>query len=284
MEQTFNQHTCKSCGNTFIGLYCNLCGEKVIEPKDRSLKAFLSNILIAITFADNRFIKTLWLVIKNPGFLSKEYADGRRVNYLRPLQLFFILNLIYFLFPVLQLFNSSLRTQMYFLFHSSWVRTLVINKLTSAGLSIEGYELMYNAKSTSLAKLLVVVYVLLASLPLSLIYLKKKNRYFTDHVTLSVELACFNLFVNAILLSAVLWLISGLLKITNLPWQSYLNETMLTVFFVAANLYFVYRASATFYGQQGKRLWIKSALVILGLFLALEAYRLLLFLVTFWSV
>jgi len=284
MEQAIDQHICKSCGNTFIGLYCNLCGEKVIEPKDRSLKAFLSNILIAITFADNRFIKTLWLVIKNPGFLSKEYADGRRVNYLRPLQLFFILNLIYFLFPVLQLFNSSLRTQMYFLFHSSWVRTLVINKLTSAGLSIEGYELMYNAKSTSLAKLLVVVYVLLASLPLSLIYLKKKNRYFTDHVTLSVELACFNLFVNAILLSAVLWLISGLLKITNLPWQSYLNETMLTVFFVAANLYFVYRASATFYGQQGKRLWIKSALVILGLFLALEAYRLLLFLVTFWSV
>jgi hypothetical protein len=284
MEQVFGEHICTSCGNTFIGLYCNRCGEKVIEPKDRSLKAFLSNILIAITFADNRFVKTLWMVIKNPGFLSKEYADGRRVNYLRPLQLFFILNLIYFLFPVLQLFNSSLRTQMYFLFHSSWVRPLVLNKITSAGLSMTGYELMYNAKSTSLAKLLVVVYVLLASLPLSLIYLKKRNRYFTDHVTLSVELACFNLFVNAILLSAVLWLASGLFKITDLPWQSYLNDNMLTGIFVATNLYFVYRASATFYGQQGKRLWIKSALVILGLFLALEAYRLLLFFVTFWTV
>jgi hypothetical protein len=284
MDTQAPEHTCKSCGNIFTGVYCNQCGEKVIEPKDRSLKSFLSNILIAITFADNRFVKTLWLIIKNPGFLSKEYADGRRVKYLRPLQLFFILNLIYFLFPLLQLFNSSLRTQMYFLFHSSWVRPLVLNKITGAGLSMEGYELMYNAKSTSLAKLLVVLYVLLATLPLSLIYLKKKNRYFTDHATLSVELACFNLFVNAILLSAVLWLVNSLFKITNLPWQGYLNENMLTGFFVATNLYFVYRASATFYGQKGIRLWMKSVLVILGLFLALEAYRLVLFFVTFWSV
>jgi hypothetical protein len=284
METQHITHTCKSCGNQFTGLYCNLCGEKIIEPKDRSMRAFLSNILIAITFADNRFVKTLWLIIKNPGFLSKEYADGRRVNYLRPLQLFFILNLIYFLFPVLQLFNSSLRTQMYFLFHSSWVRTLVIDKVTRAGMSLEGYELMYNTKSTSLAKLLVVLYVLLASIPLSLIYLMKRNRYFTDHVTLSVELACFNIFINAILLSALLWMVSWLFRFGNLPWQGYLNENMLTGIFITTNLYFVYRASATFYGQQGKRLWVKSLLVILGLFLALEAYRLLLFLVTFWLV
>lgn len=284
MTEEYAAHTCKSCGNPFTGLYCNVCGEKVIEPKDRSLKVFLSNILIAITFADNRFVKTLWLIIKNPGFLSKEYADGRRVNYLRPLQLFFILNLIYFLFPVLQLFNSSLRTQMYFLFHSNWVRSLILNKVATTGMSLQGYELMYNAKSTSLAKLLVVLYVLLASLPLSLIYLKKRNRYFTDHVTLSVELACYNLFVNAILLSVLLWLASGLLRLGNLPWQGYLNDTMLTGIFITTNLYFVYRASATFYGQQGKRLWLKGILVILGLFLALEAYRLLLFLVTFWSV
>ncbi len=278
------QHTCKSCGNRFSGVYCNLCGEKVIEPKDRSLRAFLSTILVAITFADNRFVKTLWLVIKNPGFLSKEYADGRRVNYLRPLQLFFILNLVYFLFPVLQLFNSSLRTQMYYLFHSSWVRTVVVNKVAEAGLSLQGYELMYNARSTSLAKLLIVVYVLLASIPLALIYHKRKNRYFTDHVTLSVELACFNMFVNAITLSALLWLVSRLLKASDLPWQSYLNDNTLTGIFVTTNLYFIYRASATFYRQHGITLVVKSVLVVLGLFLALEVYRLLLFIITFWMV
>jgi hypothetical protein len=277
------QHTCKSCGHEFTGIYCNLCGEKVITPADRKFRTFLKNILIAVTFVDNRFVKTLWLTIKNPGFLSKEYADGRRVHYIRPLQMFFILNLIYFLFPVLQLFNSSLRTQMYYLFHSEMVRNMVVEKVVQMGTSLEGYSLMYDAKTAGLAKLLMVVFVVLASIPLSLIF-RKKNRFFTDHVALSVELACFNIFVNAIFLSGVLWVLSKMFKWSGSSLGDYLNDTTFTIIFVATNLYFIYRAARTFYKQKGKRLILKSALGIVGLFLALEVYRLLLFFVTFWAI
>ena len=282
-ELATQQHICKSCGNTFNGLYCNVCGEKVIEPKDRSMRTFLSNILLFVSFADSRFLKTLWLTIKNPGFLSKEYADGRRVNYLRPLQLFFILNLIYFLFPVLQLFNASLRTQMYYLFHSSMVREIVVKHVVNEGISLEGYGLMYDAKTMGLAKLLMVVFVLLASLPLSLIFIKK-NRYFTDHVTLSVELACYNMFVNAILLSVLLLGLSKVFHWSGSGLGGYLNDTTLTVIFISTNMYFIYRAARTFYQQKGKRLIVKSMLAIVGLFIALEAYKFLLFFVTFWRV
>lgn len=281
MDEPGVMHTCKSCGNRFSGQYCNLCGEKVLVERDRSFRAFLNNILIAITFADNRFVKTLWLVLSRPGFLSAEFVEGRRVKYIRPLQLFFILNLLYFLFPVLQLFNSSLRTQMYHLAHSSWVRTWVVKRVVEEGLSLEGYELMYNAKSTSLAKLLVVVYVILAAVPLTLIFLKKRDRYFTDHITLSVELACFNLFVNALFLSALLWLANRLFSVFRPEWSIYLNENVLTVIFVCTNLYFVYRSAQTFYGLKGWRLPVFSVLVIVCLFLALEIYRLLLFFITY---
>ena len=155
----YSEHTCKTCGNVFTGIYCNLCGEKVIEPKDRSFKNFLAISLTALTLADNRFLKTLWLTIKNPGFLSKEYANGRRVNYLRPLQVFFVLNLVYFLFPVLQLFNSTLRTQMYYLFHSPMVRGMVNQHLLDEGISLPGFTMIYIEKTTVLAKLLIVVFV-----------------------------------------------------------------------------------------------------------------------------
>lgn len=276
-------HTCKSCGNEFKGTYCNLCGEKVITPKDRSFRKFLSTILIAVTFVDNKFIKSLWLIIKNPGFLSKEYAEGRRVNYIRPMQMFFVLNLIYFLFPILQLFNSSLRTQMYYLFHSEMVRNMVINRVASEGLSLDGFSLMYDGKSTGLAKLLIVIFVFLASLPLSLIF-RKKNRYFTDHLALSVELACFNMFVNAIFLSSLLFVISKIFHWSGSGLGGYLNDTTFTGIFVIANFYFIYRASRTFYMQRGKRLIAKSIAGILGLFLALELYRILLFFVTFYSI
>src|SRR5882762_1622440 len=110
MEST--TYVCKSCGNHFTGNYCNLCGEKVLHAADRSFKKLLSNMLVTITFADSKFIKTLWLILSKPGFISKEITEGRRVKYLQPLSLFFVLNLAYFLFPVIQLFNASLNTQL----------------------------------------------------------------------------------------------------------------------------------------------------------------------------
>lgn len=273
-------HTCKSCGNSFTKSYCNACGEKRLEPQDRSFRNFLATVL---SLADNKFLKTLWLVIRKPGFLSKEYAEGRRVDYIRPLQLFFVLNLIYFLFPLLQLFNTSLRTQMYLRTHSRLVREMVFDKVGNDALALEGYSLMYNQKSTSLAKLLIIVFVILASIPMMIIY-RRRNRYFTDHVALAVELTCFNLAMNALFLSAFLMVISHLLHWTHLGWERYLDDSTLTIIFVLTNTYFLFGAGRTFYAQKGKILILKVVLGLLGLFITLELYRLCLFLITFWTL
>jgi len=278
-----SSHICKSCGNTFVGKYCNLCGEKVIEPKDRTFRSVVGNVLIATTVVDNKFIRSLRPTIMNPGFLSREYVDGRRVIYMRPLQMFFILNLMYFLFPVLQMFNSSLQTQRTILPHSRLAQVIVAEKIRAEGLTLVGFELMYNENSMRLAKMLIVVFVLLASLPLSLIFVKR-NRFFSDHVALAVELTSFNLAVNAIGLTMLLSFISLIFHWMKLSWGLYLNDLTLTIIFVLTNLYFLFRASQTFYNQKGKRLIIKALLGILGLFLALEAYRFILFFLTIWTM
>lgn len=277
------ERICKSCGNKFHGLYCNACGEKVLEAKDRTFRSFLQHVLLAITFADNKFVKTFWLVVRNPGFISKEYAEGRRVNYIRPLQLFFILNLIYFLFTPLQLFNTSLRTQLYLRTHSKLVQSMVYSKIGKDPLLLQGYELMYNEKSTSLAKLLIIVFVVVAAVPVAIIY-RKRNRFFTDHVTLAVELTTFNLAVNAILLSLFLMLTNMVLNMTHLGWQKYIDDLTLTIVFILTNTYFLFGAGRTFYNQRGYMLLIKIVLGLLGLFVALEIYRLILFLITFWTL
>src|SRR5438105_1177957 len=199
------RHTCKSCGNEFVGDYCNLCGEKVIHLADRSFKKLLSNILSAITFADSKFIKTLWLILRKPGFISKEFTEGRRVKYLPPLSLFFVLNLVYFLFPVIQLFNASLNTQLStplrsFIPLSKFYQGMVASKAVAMGMDLPSFTLIYNLKTVSFAKLMVMAFVVISSLPLNLLY-RKRNRFFTDHVGYMVELACFNLFVNALCLS-----------------------------------------------------------------------------------
>lgn len=235
-------------------------------------------VLASTTIVDNRFLKSLWLTMSRPGFLSREYVDGRRIMYMQPLQMFFILNLIYFLFPVLQMFNASLYTQLNVLPHSNLVRAIISQKLKGEHLTMQGFELMYNDRTTNLAKLLVVVFVVLASFPLSLIF-RKKNRFFTDHVAFSVELTSFNLAVNAIGLTLLFVLINKTLHVLHMK-GTYLNDLTLTIIFVSTNLYYIFQASRTFYGQKGKRLVIKAFAGILGLFLALEAYRIILFFAT----
>ena len=272
------EHVCKSCGNQFTGRYCNQCGEKVILPEDKSLKALFSSILVAITFADSKVFRTLAYVIRNPGYISKEASEGRTVRYLRPLSLFFVLNLIYFLFPLIQLFNARWKTQLVSTYgalvkymSSAW---MVRNGIRPDKNGINAFELLYNETTLGFAKLMVVVFVVLASLPLNFLY-RRSGRLFADHFGLMVELACFNLLVNALFITIMA-------KV--LPIGGFLDETVLTIIFVTTNFYFVLRSTATFYGDNGWKWVIRSLLIVLLLKVALELYRLVLFLVTIWSL
>lgn len=267
------KHVCKSCGNEFAGFYCNECGEKIILPADRSFRKFLSNIMVAVTFADSKFFKSLWLVIVNPGLLSREFTEGRTIKYLRPLSLFFVLNLVYFLFPLIQLFSASLKTQLN-TSYGQYVRHMVAARAVDLNVSAQSFEILYNQKSNGLAKLLVIVFAVMASLPLNLFY-RKRNRYFADHVGLMVELACFNLFVNALLMT---------LAAKFLGLGQFLDDNLLMISFLLTNAYFLLRASYTFYKERGVKLIIKSLIMIAILKLALEVYRFILFLVTVWAV
>jgi hypothetical protein len=262
-------HTCKSCHHEFTGNFCNQCGEKVLKPADKSFKTILNHILLTITFADSRFIKTLWIVIKNPGTLARDFANGKRIKNLSPMSLFFVLNLAYFFFPVIQLFNASLNTQLLSPLGSLY-SDVIAHKIVNMGIDLNSFTLLYNIKTTGLAKLMVMVFVVVSSLPLNVLYWKK-NKYFTDHVTYAVELACFNLFINTIVLTIVVRLIGG---------GSYLNEITLTGIFAFTNLYFILLSSYTFYRERGWRLMLKSVTMILFLKIALEVYRAILFFIT----
>lgn len=266
------EHICKTCGNHFRGYYCNQCGEKVLLPQDRSFRKFLSNLMVAITLADNKFIRMLWLIVTKPGFLSREMAEGRRVKYLSPLSVFFVLNLFYFLIPTIQLFNASLKTQLNS-FHGSISAVVVAAKKVELGIrDVNAFAMVYDQKTTTLAKMLVILYAVIASLPLNLIY-RSKNRYFTDHVGLAVELVCFNLFINALLLTLI---------VNAFGLGPFLNEYRLAAILLTTNLYFLIRSGHFFYREKPVKLVLKSILMILVLKLSLELYRFILFYITIW--
>jgi ribosomal protein L32 len=88
---------CPSCGHAAPGRYCTQCGERRPLPHDYSLKYYCLEVLELLTHSDSKVLRSSWLLVTRPGFLSREYLEGRRVRYLAPLRLFLLVSVVYFL-------------------------------------------------------------------------------------------------------------------------------------------------------------------------------------------
>ncbi len=102
---------CASCGAKLKGDYCRKCGEKKIVPeRDFRLAKFLNQTLWHFAHFDSKLLRTGWLLFSKPGFLTAEWTAGRRVNYMKPLQLFVVASvLFYFFLPTTTAYFTSKR-------------------------------------------------------------------------------------------------------------------------------------------------------------------------------
>ena len=89
---------CLNCGASLVGPYCHQCGQEV---KNRT-HSVLGLILV---WLDNTFmfdpllLKSMWLMVRRPGQLTKEFINGRIVSQAHPLKLnMFLLALFVALF------------------------------------------------------------------------------------------------------------------------------------------------------------------------------------------
>src|SRR5262245_7392607 len=85
---------CVSCGTPRAGRFCEACGEKRITTHDYSLVHFGENFLETLTHFDFRSLRALWVLVRKPGMLTRDYLDGRRKPYVGPIQLFVIVNVM----------------------------------------------------------------------------------------------------------------------------------------------------------------------------------------------
>ncbi len=86
---------CQNCGARLDGPYCAECGQRASErivPVWHMLNEFLE-ILFDL---DLRIIRTLPKFLFQPGRLTKEYINGRRRQYVRPLRLYLFSSFLLF--------------------------------------------------------------------------------------------------------------------------------------------------------------------------------------------
>lgn len=85
--------TCANCGAAMLGDYCPACGQARKSPL-RHLPALAADAADTVLSLDGRLMHTVPALFLRPGFLSKEYFAGRRVRYIPPFRLAFLLCLL----------------------------------------------------------------------------------------------------------------------------------------------------------------------------------------------
>jgi len=97
IKQKGGTHTCKNCGHQFEGKVCNQCGEKVFHEHHLSAGHFFHEVIDFFYHFENKVLKTIWLNFIKPGFVTKENLRGVRIPYANAVQLYLVVNLIFYL-------------------------------------------------------------------------------------------------------------------------------------------------------------------------------------------
>jgi len=269
---------CKSCKNQFQGTYCNICGEKVITAEDRRLSKILGEFIAALTFADSKLWKTLVSILIYPGRYSNEFIIGKRKDYMRPISLFFLANLIYFLFPIFNTFHTSLHIQMngFPFLHSTLATEMVNQRIVDQSLNFDDFQIKYNLKTAELSKLLLIIMTGMMTLVLWAVHARSKY-YLADHFIVAIELMIFTILFGLQGLGLVLLGLSSV-------YPPILSESSLNLTMVLLISFYLFRIERIFYYSSYLRSFINGLLVLFGFTIMVFMYRAILFFVTFWSI
>lgn len=270
---------CKNCGTDFNGNFCNYCGEKNYVDKDKSIKHIFEEGFHFITHFEGKFLTTLKTVFTYPGKFSFEYCNGLRKKYFKPVSLFFLIVILYLLFPRFKGLNMSLETYLSKNYDFTWVSIPIIKaKKEAKKIELKEVIKLYNTRSPAVSKITLFILLPLGSLLLFLLFLNNK-RYFFDHFILSIELSSLYIALHFL----VIPFISFIAELINKDWMEFFMDSnyWLNILLVCVDLLIVTVAFKRFYQQ--KWLWtILKSIVYLSIYniFIFYLYRLIVLLIT----
>jgi hypothetical protein len=198
-----------------LGSFCSQCGEKEVSGEDYSIRHYLEELLLAFTLLESKVLRSVWLVISRPGYLSSEHFQGRRVRYVKPIQLFILMNLVYY-FSLTQFeattFTTPLATQIHMNnYYPGYASMRVDQKLQKDKISYQTLETKYNQKTNVLSKSLIFLLIPIFALLFYVLFFKKR-KYLVQHAVVATHFWAFNLILLGVILPIVSVLLIRLCK------------------------------------------------------------------------
>jgi|GEM_PF-6582586 len=87
---------CRNCDTKLVGPYCSGCGQRADEYSV-SLAVLARDAADEYLSFDSRLLRTIIALVLRPGYLTRQYLIGRRARYVRPLRLYIVASLLFFL-------------------------------------------------------------------------------------------------------------------------------------------------------------------------------------------
>src|SRR5690606_9058630 len=85
--------------------FCHNCGQEN-HDKRASVKMLVNDFSQDYFTFDSKLFRSLRPLLFNPGFLTLEFINGKRMNYIRPIRLYLFISFIYFLTSSLLSYKS----------------------------------------------------------------------------------------------------------------------------------------------------------------------------------
>ena len=97
---------CKCCGAELEGKFCSNCGQRA-DTKRLTAKSLWVDFVYSIGNIDRGIVYTLKRLFTHPGSMIKEYLEGRRVVYTKPITLLIVLTTILGLLSSLMYYSQT---------------------------------------------------------------------------------------------------------------------------------------------------------------------------------
>lgn len=272
--------TCPSCATVVATAYCPQCGERRLGPRDLRLRALLHQAFHALTSVDGRLVRSLREITLHPGALTLAYLQGRRRQFLGPLQLFFLANVAFFALQAVSGVRSFSTTLDSHLHHQDWsavAGVLVARHLRASGQTLAEYAPVFDRAIGLYAKSLIVLMVVPFAMLVALLF-RQRPLPPMAHATFAVHT-----YVFLLMLLCLASLAAGIDRLVGGPaLQSPVFDHTLSVVALTACALHLHVAIDRVY--PGKRAWTALRALVLTTALALifMGYRFALLPITLW--
>jgi len=104
MDVAIEPVTCKHCGNVYVGRFCPNCGQKA-NIRRFTIGGIIDETIGLFTNFDHTFLRTLVELFYRPGYMIRDYMEGHRVCYFKPMQLLAFMTTLYLAVTYMMDFN-----------------------------------------------------------------------------------------------------------------------------------------------------------------------------------